>query len=565
MNQDRRSPLGQRVALKNSAVVRLVIGHFAAVIAEWAAVIGVLVHVFDRHGTRATALASIAMLVAALIVAPFAGHRVDGRRPQRVRLAGLVVQAAGYGAAAAAVFADLPVVVAVAAAMLALGAVTTLRPSGAVLMPAHVRSSEELVVGNLWIWYAESFSVLGGPLLAAVLLAVGGPAAVLTGCAAAALVGVGLTLVDTAVDPPARGADDDAFGKRGRRRLSIAWRSMRSRPGLTSVLAVVWGQYVMIGALDIVLVVLARMELGMGDAGPGVLGTAFGLGAVASVFGATFVLRRSRLAPVLLVALAVLGISFTAFGLTLSVSIALIVLPIVGVSRSMLDGPSRMLLQRSAGPEALGSVFAVRELCSASGLIAGSVFALVALEFGDAGSVLVGLGAFFAVLLVVTGRGLRQADEGADVPVVEMSLLRRLPMFAPLPPISLEAVARSASSVTVEPETVVITQGDPGEVFYAVIDGTFEVNMSGVHIRTAERFSFFGEVALLSDVARTATVTASSRGSLLAIDRVAFLVAVTGTDSSRQAAWGVVHALALESDVVPNDALLGATDGETET
>jgi MFS family permease len=544
------------------AIVRVVLAHFMAVVAEWAAVTGVLVHVFDRSGARATAVASVGMLVAALLVAPFAGTLVDRYRPQRVRLAGSIAQALGYGVAAAAAIADLPSAVTVAAAMISLGAITTLRPSGAVLVPAHVHSSKELVVANLWLWYAESASVLVGPLFATVLLAVSGPSAVLTGCAVAASVAVVLTLCDMHVDPPARSTD--AVADRGHQRLSVAWRTLRGRPGFTSVLAVVCAQYVMIGALDILVVVLARTELDLGEAGPGLLTTAFGAGALVSVVGATFVVRRERLAPAIAAALAVVGASLFVFGLAVSVLTALVVLPILGMSRSMLDGPSRLLLQRSSGPDALGSVFAIREMCASSGLIVGSVFALIALEVGDAEHALVTLGVVFVLLLGLAVRGLRHADAGADVPVVEMSLLRRLPMFAPLPPMSLEAVARSATNVNVERGTVVITQGDPGDVFYAVVDGTFDVDMSGTRIRTAERLGFFGEVALLADVPRTATVTASAAGSLLAIDRVAFLTAVTGTDSSRQSAWGVVRSLSLEGPVVPNEALLRAAGGELE-
>jgi CRP-like cAMP-binding protein len=173
--------------------------------------------------------------------------------------------------------------------------------------------------------------------------------------------------------------------------------------------------------------------------------------------------------------------------------------------------------------------------------------------------VLICLGIAFLVLLAFTLRGLRVADSGADVPVVEMSLLRRLPMFAPLPALGLEAVARAASTIAVESGQVIIKQGDAGDTFYAVLEGAFDVEMSGTRIRTAERLGFFGEVALLADVPRTATVTAISHGKLLAIDRVSFLVAVTGTDSSIQAAWGVVRSLQLESDLVPGDAVRAAT------
>lgn len=543
--------------LASAAFVRLVLAHLAAVIAEWAAIIAVLVHVFDRSGTRATGLASIAMIAAALVVSPFTGTLVDRRRPQRVRLVGLIAQVVGYGAAAATAFTDLPAYVTVVAATVALAAVTTLRPTGAVLLPAHVRTSDQLVRGNLWFWRTESFCVLGGPLLATALLIAGGPAAVLCGCAAAAVIAVVLTLTDLAIDPPAGNADGDDHDRVS---FVAAWRALRKRPGMSSVLTVVWAQYVIIGALDLMLVVIARTELDLGKSGPGLLSAAFGFGAFATVIIASRVSRRQRLAPALLLAISTAAAGLLVFGLALNVPVALIVLPILGLSRSLLDGPSKLLLQRSSGPEALGSSFAIRELCASSGLITGSVFGLVTLDVWNSKVALIALGAAMVLVAAATARGLQVADASADVPVVEISLLRRLPMFARLPPIALEAVARSATAINVAPGDVLIRQGEAGDAFYAVVDGSFDIDMSGRRMRIAERFSSFGEVALLADVPRTATVTANSAGRLLQIHRADFLTAVTGTDSSRNAAWGVVQSLALEVEVVPGAAMQAATD-----
>ena len=86
-------------------------------------------------------------------------------------------------------------------------------------------------------------------------------------------------------------------------------------------------------------------------------------------------------------------------------------------------------------------------------------------------------------------------------------------------------------------------------MFYAVVDGSFDVTIAGRSVNTAERGASFGEVALLANVCRTATVTANCLGSLLAIQRVPFLIAVTGSDSSRQAAWGVIRTMELNIDL----------------
>jgi CRP-like cAMP-binding protein len=133
------------------------------------------------------------------------------------------------------------------------------------------------------------------------------------------------------------------------------------------------------------------------------------------------------------------------------------------------------------------------------------------------------------------------ADEGADVPVVAMSLLRRVPMFVPLPRPALEVVARSAVEVPVLVGEAVITQGAIGDRFYTVASGTFDVSRDDHHLDSVGRGGSFGELALLTDAPRAATVTAREDGSLLAIERSPFLVAVTGHDSCRQAAWGAVR------------------------
>jgi CRP-like cAMP-binding protein len=98
----------------------------------------------------------------------------------------------------------------------------------------------------------------------------------------------------------------------------------------------------------------------------------------------------------------------------------------------------------------------------------------------------------------------------------------------------------------------VVTEGERGDLYYAVADGLFDVTIDDRYIRTIPRGGSFGEIALLADVPRTATVTSREHGSLLAVDRVGFLVAVTGHNSSRQAAWGAVRTIEFAVDV-PDD------------
>jgi hypothetical protein len=446
-----------------------------------------------------------------------------------------------YSAAAVAAWREAPTAVVVAEVMVALVAATTLRPAGAALLPAIVRTSRELTVANLWQTYCESASDIAGPLLATLLLYAGGPTAVITGSAVAAALAVVVALARRPADPPGGSNEADRVGGLLVLRRQVA--AIRARPGVGGVLAVEGGQYILLGGLDIIIVVMAAEQLDLGQAGAGVLSTAFGVGALASMFVATALTRRQRLAPVLSVGLGAVAIASIVLGSVITVVVALILLGVIGLVLSTINVLAQMLLQRSAPPDELAAVFAVIELACGAGVVIGSVFAQTMIAISGTRAALIGMGVVMFALLLATAPALRQADAEATIPVVAMSLLRRLPVFAPLPPIELEAVARSANEVRTEPSQPIVTQGERGDSYFAVADGEFDVSIDGRPVRTIARGGGFGEIALLADVPRTATVTSRGDGTLLEIERVPFLVAVTGHDSSRQAAWGAIRHL----------------------
>jgi MFS family permease len=540
----------------SGAVRRLVAGHLLAVVTEWASVIAVLVYAFEQGGARATGMASLAVNVPQLLGAPLAAALTTSFPPHRVRVAGLAVLAAGYAAATAVATADGSVVAVVAAAVVGLTALSTLRPTGAVLLPALVRTTKDLATGNLWVSYTESCSALGGPLVATALLAIGGPAACLAACSALAALAMLLSAVGSREGPPPLTAE--APWQPGPV-LSGALTTMRARPWTIGVLAVITTRSAVIGALDVLLVVLAFEGLGLGAGGVGMLNSLVGLGALTSALAATVIVRRARLAPWLTIGLAVAGAAFLALGVVTTLPVAVAALPVLGLAAALTYSLGCMLLQRSADPRVLGSVFAAIELAAGAGLLVGSALAQVLIRVAGLDTALLALGAVMALVLLTTGRSVWRADAGADVPVVEMAVLRDLPMFSPLPPLELEAVARSARHVPVNADAVIMRQGERGDCFYAVVDGAFAIRADGVHVHTVNRGGCFGEVALLADVARTATVTAVGAGALLEIRRVPFLVAVTGTDSSEAAAWGHIRSMRIETALPPGS--LASSDG----
>jgi MFS family permease len=506
------------------------------------------VYAFDKGGANAAGIASLTMLVPTALAAPYAGSMTRRRRPQIVRLAAYGALTLALGAAAIAAFADAPAAVVLGWCAVAAGAFTFLGPTCAVVLPAIVRSARELTVANVWVESCESIGMLAGSLVATLLLALQGPALVLAGGALLSLASTVITMSGGHIESPPASPADDAEARGPVRTLLSSVAALRSRSHSGGVFAIACGHFVLVGAIDLIVVVLAGDELDLGSSGPGLLQTSVGVGALLCALVSTMLVRRDRLASLLMVSAGAIAIACVLLGAVPTLVTALILLPIVGFGESLLNLASRMLLQRSTPPDAAAGVFAAIELLMGIGMIAGSLGTQLLIAAGGADTALIGLGCFFAILLLLTWPSLEQADDNADIPVVAISLLRRIPAFAPLQPLALESVARAATEISVITGDVVMREGEPGDTFYAVADGSFDISCRGECVSTAVRGAGFGEVALLANVPRTATITANSPGSLLAIHRVPFLIAVTGSDSSRQAAWGVIRTMGLDVD-----------------
>ena len=94
----------------------------------------------------------------------------------------------------------------------------------------------------------------------------------------------------------------------------------------------------------------------------------------------------------------------------------------------------------------------------------------------------------------------------------------------------------------VDAGTVIVREGDPSDRFYVIARGRVDVTQGGRHLRVEGPGEFFGEIGLLRDVPRTATVTAVEDAELLSLTREDFLGAVHGTDASMAAAYDIVTA-----------------------
>jgi CRP-like cAMP-binding protein len=132
--------------------------------------------------------------------------------------------------------------------------------------------------------------------------------------------------------------------------------------------------------------------------------------------------------------------------------------------------------------------------------------------------------------------GLRSIDASSVLPDRQLRLLARIPMFAPLPRVDLERLARQLDRIATPAGTEVIRQGDMGDRFYIADAGAFEIVIDGRRVRTQREGDFFGEIALLYDVPRTATVRALTDGAVWTLDQEEFLATLTDLPQAARAA-----------------------------
>ena len=514
---------------RNSELRRVQLAFLGFNAAEWGVWIAMLVFAYRQGGATTAGIVAAAQLVPAGIFAPFAAVLADRYPPARVLAWGYAAQTLALAATAAALLSGTSPLIAYALAACAATAVTITRPTQAALVPALSRTPEELTAANVVAGWIESASMLAAPALAGALLAVSGPGvvfAVMAGCVATSALLVAPLRGPTAVGSTGGALEETVAG----------FRALGEDRETRTLVGVVASQYIAIGALDVLFVVLAFSLLHIGASGAGYLNAAFGAGGVVGVVATVALIGRRRLAPPLLAAVAAWLIAFVVLGMHPTTAAAFGLLVLAGAARTVVDVAGRTLLQRAAASHALARVFGVLEGLSMAALAVGSLLtpALVA-AFGGRAAI-VGLGCTLPIAVAFTARRLLVIDRTATVPVVELGLLRSLPLFTSLGAPQLEALARALVAVPCKRGDCVIREGDHGDLFYVVADGELAVSAG----RTLRRGDCFGEIALLRDVPRTATVTSATDVRLYALAREPFLEAVTGHPAARAEAERIV-------------------------
>jgi MFS family permease len=539
--QLRESASAFAAVVRNRNLRLLQFGWGASILCGYAYTVAISVYAYEAGGAAAVGLISLLRMVPAALVSPFAGLLADRYPRERVLVASVTTRTVLLVGTTVAVFSHSNEWVVYGLAIAGTLSQTPLRSAVGALTPALCSSPGELTAANAVTSTSESIGSFIGPALAGLLLAVTSIGVVFsftTGLMAACALFMALVRVPEKAAPKAELEPSTIVSE------SLAgFRAIGHEPSLRVLVALFTAQTFVAGAVGVFIVVLSIQTLGLGNAGVGYLNSAFGVGALIGGVVAFGLTGAKRLSPSFLVGIVLWGAPLAVLTLSTSTALALLMFGVMGVGNSLVDVAGFTLVQRAVPDNVLARVFGVIVMLWLLSVGVGAAVTPKLINWLGLTHTLLVAGLGLVALVVVLASRVIAIDKSAHAPDTdELRLLGRVPIFAPLAGATLEHLVGRLVPVAVEPGTEIVKQGDHGDRFYVVAEGELEVTADGQPVSSLETGDYFGEIALLRDMPRTASVTAKTRTVLYALDRDDFLAAVTGYAASAEAAERVVSA-----------------------
>jgi hypothetical protein len=287
------------------------------------------------------------------------------------------------------------------------------------------------------------------------------------------------------------------------------------------------------------IVVAAFRVLHAGAGAVGYMTAAIGIGGLFGALGA-MTLHGARLVAPFALSLVFWGLPIALIAPHPYLATAIGLLIVVGAANSVEDVAGFTLLQRSVPDHALARTLGLFWGVAMGAVALGSIAAPALVRLLGARPAFLVVGSILPLVSLASFSRLRTLVL-PEQSAAALELIQQVPMFAPLSLAAKERLARSLNPRSVPAGDCVIRAGDVGDRFYIAADGAFDVDVGGTH-RATHAPDYFGEIALLRDVPRTATVTATVDSLVYELQRDDFLAAVTGHEGAERAGREVVEA-----------------------
>ncbi|MDX6407838.1 MAG: hypothetical protein QOE13_909 [Gaiellaceae bacterium] len=527
-----------REVFRNEGLRRIELAWAASIVGTWAYGIAVIVYAYEQGGATAVGVVGLARWLAAAVASPFAAILGD-RYDRRWVMAGSdLARALLIAGAALAVFADAPPIVIYVLAGLVSVAATAFRPAEAALVPSLARTPEELTAANVAASTIESVGIFAGPAIGGLLLAATGAGVVFLVTGAAMLWSA---LLIARIRPTVEAKDrteQEAVSVLDE--LLAGFRTIARERRMRLLVGLFSAQTFVDGMLSVLIVVIALKLLDTGQAGVGFLNSAVGVGGLLGALAAAALVGRKRQAADFGIGIFIWGVPIALVAIWPNQIFVLVLLAVTGIGNTIVDVSGMTLLQRSAPDDVLARVFGVLESVLLLTVGLGAIVAPLLLNWLGTRGALIVAGSLLPLVVIPAWPRLNAIDRAAEIPVERLEVLRGNPIFAPLPGATLEQLAAALEEVRGAAGDEIVRQSEPGDRFYLIKEGTLDVYVDGKLVQSLEPGESFGEIALLRDVPRTATVKARTDVVLYALDRRHFLAAVSGFGPSLSAAEGVI-------------------------
>ena len=537
-----------RSVFVNPALRRIQLALAGSMIGDWAYATAIVVWAYGEGGAQLVGVWGAVRLLLMAFAAPI-GSTLADRLPRKAVLIGSdLTRSVLVSIAAALIAVDAATLLILALATLSSLIGCVFRPAQMAWMPSLARTPEELTAANGASSTIESLAFFLGPAIGALLISVTNIQTVLivnviTFVVSAILVS-GIHAIQPASDDGPEDGGPDGDGKPEEkvgilREMGGGFTFIWQDRNLMMIAILVCAQTIVAGATIVLGVVFAVDVLESGPQAVGIIDSVFGVGAIAGGLFAISRASRNRLAGDLAFGTALWSLPLlliVAYPSPVTVFAAVVLL---GFGNPLVDVNFATIVQRLAPDRILGRVFGAYEGALIGTMALGSAVTPFLLDG-------IGLRWTLAILALLVGipallfvpRCLRldatlSAPEGTE-------LLRSISIFSPLSPAKVESLARSLTTELALAGTAVVSEGEVSDRFLVIVGGRVEVTQAGEHLRFEGPGEFFGEIGLLRDVPRTATVTAVEDTTLYSLAREDFLDAISGVDESLAAADDVV-------------------------
>lgn len=520
-------------------------------IGGWAYSAALAIYVWDRtHSTGIVAVSALTRLLPVLLFSPYSGVLAD--RFERFRfMVGLdLLNVLWIGAAGLAIQMRAPLAVVLVLATLSALTDTPYRSAVSAVLPA-VAGEDQLATANTLNGTIENLTILVGPPAGAILVSTVSAASAFYLNAASYAFAAYLVARCRTRSP---GVDVTEGGHAGvLAQMGTGFRAITSSQ-MVLLLTVFCALDSFYCGLTKVFYVSMSVHVGTGAGGYGYLLSAFGVGGILAAFVTNRLASSSRLAPVIVSGMIGLYLPLAVQPALHSGAATAAFQVLGGAGMLVVDVVAITALQRAVPNDQLARVFGVFWALIIGAIALGSALAPLFLRwFGYPNALLVIAVAVMAVSVLsypMLSRGDSRARQALEALLPRIRLLEGLGLFAAASRPVLERLAAAASEVEMAPGVAVVTEGEPADALYVLAEGQVRVTARGDNVREREIRQmtspcYFGEIGVLEQIPRTATVTTVTSCRLLKLDGDEFRSAISESPASPTLVDGVRARLAV--------------------